>query len=286
MPELPEVETIKRDLAKVLLGQKITFFKVTKPKLLRNPRKTFIDKLVGSYITSVKRRAKLLLIGLSSGYNLAIHLKMTGQLVWRPRVGKIRTDGHPITGVVQVPNKFTYITLKFSNGSWLYFNDVRQFGYWQLIPDDKLINQLQTYGPEPLSASFRVADFKQRLMRHPKANIKAVLLNQAVVAGLGNIYVDESLFVARVRPSRRVVSLKQSEIVAIWQAIKKVIKKAVKARGTSFNTYIDAAGKTGSYWQKRYVYGRANLKCWRCRQMIKKTVLVGRGTHYCASCQK
>jgi len=286
MPELPEVETIRRDLARVLIGQKVVDFKADKPRLLRSPLKLYKIKLVGATILSVKRRAKLLLFELSSDYVLIIHLKMTGQLVWRSQVGKVRSGGHPIQGVDQVPNKFTYITLKLSSGGKLFFNDVRQFGYWQLIPKRDLLRQLQHYGPEPLARNFSLNEFSRRLGRHANTTIKSALLNQTVVAGLGNIYVDETLFAARVRPIRKVSSLKNKETMAIHQAIIKILKKAVAARGTSFNTYVDAKGRSGSYWRVRYVYGRPGQKCLKCGQVIKRTIIAGRGTHYCASCQK
>lgn len=284
MPELPEVETIRRDLASVLKGQRISDLIVKQSTLLHNPLALFRRYLVGAKILSVKRRAKLLLFELSSGYWLVVHLKMTGQLVWRPKRGRWRVGGHPIGGVSEVPNKYTYITLKTPHGS-LYFNDVRKFGYWQLIPKSNLSHYLQAYGPEPLSVKFKWRNLAERLLSHKRLTIKAALLNQTVVAGLGNIYTDESLFVARLNPKRLVASLKPVELKRLCRAIVMVLKKALSARGTSFNTYVDSLGQRGHYWQQRFVYGRRGELCRRCQRPIKKMILAGRGTHYCAFCQ-
>jgi len=267
MPELPEVETIRRDLARVLKGRRIVGFKIVKLRLLRNSPPLFRRGLTGATILSVGRRAKLLLLELSSPS------------------GQARSGGHPIMGVAAVPNKFTYITINLSDGAKLYFNDVRQFGYWQLIPKQEMFQHTHHYGPEPLSAGFSLKELTARLAKHRRTSVKAALLNQTVVAGLGNIYVDESLFVAKLRPSRRVATLKPQELSRLRRAIQSVLKKAVGARGTSFNTYVDALGRSGTYWQSRLVYGRAGESCLICRTAIKRTVTAGRGTYYCAHCQ-
>ncbi len=285
MPELPEVETIKRDLASVLVNQRINYFKVNKPKLLRNKLIFFNHYLLGAKILSVKRRAKLLLIELSSGYYLIIHLKMTGQLVWRGRAGGVKSGGHPIVGVSKVPNKYTYITLGLLNGSKLFYNDVRQFGYWQLVNQQEIELWLSKYGPEPLSSSFTLSRFIKILKKRSRSKIKSVLLDQKVVAGLGNIYVDESLFLARIKPDRQVAELKLQQLRNLHRSIKQVLRRAIMARGTSFSNYVDALGKNGSYWQNRYVYGRTDEPCRRCGRAINKTIIAGRGTHYCAQCQ-
>ncbi|MBI5733879.1 MAG: bifunctional DNA-formamidopyrimidine glycosylase/DNA-(apurinic or apyrimidinic site) lyase [Candidatus Kerfeldbacteria bacterium] len=286
MPELPEVETIVRDLRPVLVGKKIVTFKVTKQRLLKNPLGQFKKFMIGATIFSVGRRAKLVLIGLSSGYTLLIHLKMTGQLVWRGSSGKIRLGGHPIVGVAAVPNRYTYITLGLAGGGKLYFNDVRTFGYFQLVKSELLAKHHLKFGPEPLTKNFTAAVLRQRLHGHPRVSIKAALLNQAVLAGLGNIYVDESLFAAGLKPSRRVGKLKSAEFIKLWSSIKQILSQAVRTRGTSFNNYRDGFGRKGTYWEKRWVYGRRGEPCRRCSRPISRTVLAGRGTHYCSNCQR
>ncbi len=286
MPELPEVETIKNDLVPVLTRKRIVAWQVVKPRLVRGKRKDFDRYLVGATIKSVNRRAKLLCLELSSGYTLLIHLKMTGQLVWRSKIGKLVVGGHPIAGVAGVPNKHTYITLKISDGAHLYFNDVRQFGYWQLVSTEQLSAHFKNIGVEPLSRLFTVDYLRSQLKRRRRATIKAVVLNQSAIAGIGNIYADESLFIARILPSRRAGDVKLVEIKSLHQAIKNILTKSIRARGTSFNSFVDGLGRTGTYWDKRLVYGRKGEPCPKCGLLIQKTVVAGRGTHFCARCQK
>lgn len=286
MPELPEVETIRRDLSRVLIGRRVTQFSVTRPKLLKSPRREFRRFLVGATITKVARRAKQLVFRLSSGYSLLIHLKMTGQLVWCSRQGALRVGGHPIAGVTGVPNRYTYILLALSDGAHLYFNDVRQFGYWRLVATPELSYEFRTLGPEPFSKGFTAARFQVELARRARTSIKAALLDQSVVAGIGNIYADESLFVARLRPTRRVGSLRGTEVAALWRAVRAVLRRAVAARGTSFSSYRDGLGRQGTYWNMRQAYGRAGEPCLRCHRPLTRTVVAGRGTTYCAKCQR
>ena len=286
MPELPEVETIRRDLSRVLVGRRVKGLLVRKVNLLKNPRALFAKQLVGATVTQVGRRAKVLCLTLSSGYVLLMHLKMTGQLVWQSPHGALKVGGHPIGGVNGVPNKFTYITLELSDRAKLYFNDVRQFGYWRLVPLVDLPQVLGHLGPEPLSPAFTIAALRGSLARRKRTSIKAALLDQTVVAGIGNIYADESLYTAKLKPSRRVGTLTKAELAKLYQAIRHVLTAAVRARGTSFNSYVDGLGRSGTYWEKRLVYGRTGQPCPRCQRPIKKTVVAGRGTHYCSFCQK
>ncbi|MBI5466471.1 MAG: bifunctional DNA-formamidopyrimidine glycosylase/DNA-(apurinic or apyrimidinic site) lyase [Candidatus Kerfeldbacteria bacterium] len=286
MPELPEVQTIVDDLHKVLKKKRILSIRVTKPRLLHNPLTFLRQHLVGATIRSVRRRAKLLLFDLSSGYTLIIHLKMTGQLIWRSHLGKLSGGGHPIVGVASVPNRYTHITIDLSGGSRLYFNDVRQFGYFKLLPTSALVQHFSSYGPEPLSVDFSLSGLRAELQRRRRSTIKAALLNQQVVAGIGNIYADESLFVAGLSPSRRVGRLTQVQAAKLYRAIRQVLKRAVHSRGTSFSNYVDGLGRTGTYWPRRLVYGRAGSPCRRCGRTIKRTVVAGRGTNFCPHCQK
>lgn len=286
MPELPEVETIKQDL-KPLVGLKISKFIVRRKSLLRGGSLSFFEKkLHGARVINLSRRAKVLVITLSTGYSLMIHLKMTGQLVMVEKSGGYKMGGHPIVGVKTVPNKFTHIELHLLGGVKLYFNDVRRFGYWQIVSKDKLAGILNKYGPEPLAKDFTFNSLVTNLDRRAKTTIKAALLDQKTVAGLGNIYVDESLFKADIRPMRRVGTLTQTEIKKLRHAIKQILALGVKARGTSFDSYVDGRGQVGNYWSKRLVYGRDGQLCKRCKNVIIKTKVAGRGTHYCPICQK
>lgn len=286
MPELPEVETIRGDLHHLLRGKRVANFVVKKKNLLKSPRTLFRTKFVGATIQRVTRRAKMLCLELSSGYVAVLHLKMTGQLVYQNRQGRLVVGGHPIGGVAGVPNRYTYITVRLTDKSKLFFNDVRQFGYWRLVPRQDLPAVFAHLGPEPLSADFTVQNFQAHLSRRNRTSVKAAILDQSVVAGIGNIYADESLFVAKIRPGRRVKSLSRVEVQRLHRAIRYVLQKAVKARGTSFNSYVDGLGRSGTYWDKRLVYGRKGEPCPRCRRPILKTVVVGRGTHYCGYCQR
>lgn len=286
MPELPEVETIRRDIAHAFTGKRIRRLVVRKPSLLKGSRADFRRALKSAQVVRVARRAKHLIVELSTGYAIIIHLKMTGQLVMRALSGKLTVGGHPITGVSSVPNRFTYVTLEFTNGWKLYFNDVRRFGYWRVIRQVELAQALSHLGPEPLSKSFTPLVFKQALARRKRTSIKAAILDQTIIAGIGNIYADEVLYAARIKPSRRTSQLKQVEVVSLYRAIRAVLRRAVAARGTSFNTYVDGLGREGTYWEKRLAYGRAGEGCKRCGSLFKKTVVAQRGTTYCPSCQR
>lgn len=286
MPELPEVETIRRDLAHVLPGLRVKRVVVRKPKLVQGSRADFTRAFKRARVIGVERRAKQLILLLSTGYAVLVHLKMTGQLVWKAKQGKLTVGGHPIVGVHDVPNKFTYITLELSDGSALYFNDVRQFGYWRAVPIRELEKHHAHLGPEPLTKDFTLAGLRAALVRRKRTSIKAALLDQTVVAGIGNIYADDSLFAARIKPAKKVAQLTQVEIAILYGSIRKVLAKAVKARGTSFNSYRDGLGRKGTYWEHRLAYGRAGEPCPRCATLFKKTVVAQRGTTYCPKCQR
>lgn len=286
MPELPEVETIRRDLARVLPGLHVKRVVVRKPKLVQGSRANFTKAFKRARVVGVERRAKQLILLLSTGYAVLVHLKMTGQLVWKAKQGKLTVGGHPIAGVHDVPNKYTYVTAEFSNGSALYFNDVRQFGYWKAMPLAELEKHHAHLGPEPLTKDFTLAGLRAALVRRKRTSIKAALLDQTVVAGIGNIYADDSLFAARIKPAKKVSQLTQADVAILYSSIRKVLAKAVKARGTSFNSYRDGLGRKGTYWEQRLAYGRAGEPCPRCGTLFKKTVVAQRGTTYCPKCQK
>ncbi len=287
MPELPEVETIRKDLSLILPGKTIASVILKKPKMIHPSRAGVVKILNMNKIVKVGRRGKMLFILLKDNNYLLIHLKMTGQLVWRPKKGRLVVGGHPIAGVVDIPNKYTHATLNFTDKSSLYFNDMRQFGYWKVVSASEFENISQTrFGPEPLGPYFTQVDFISRLKTRRRAPIKSVLLDQKVVAGIGNIYADESLWLAKVKPMRQVQTLKVAELTSIHTAIKKILSEAVKYRGTSFDSYVDSFGREGTYWPHRRVYGRQGLACKRCGKIILKTRTAGRGTHYCSKCQK
>lgn len=286
MPELPEVETVRRGLSELIIGKVISGEVHDTEKGFPNAPADVKRFLIGASIIDVRRRAKVLMIDLSTDYSLLIHLKMTGQLVF---VGETRFGaGHPNDSLInELPDKSTRVTLSFEDGSKLFFNDQRKFGWMRLIPTIEIpnISFMQKVGPEPLSADFTANDFIQRLARRPKTNIKAALLDQSVVAGIGNIYADESLWGAKVHPKRLVSSLTQAEMELLYQEMREVMNLAVEKGGSSNHTYVNAEGKKGSYMDFARVFRREGLTCPRCGTTIEKLRVAGRGTHICPYCQ-
>lgn len=288
MPELPEVETIRLDLEKVLVGATIADVTVRLPKLVRSNYRSFRRLLRGRSIEGIARRAKLLIFSLSgTDTSLLVHLKMTGQLIYR-HGSHLIAGGHSQTpmSVDDVPNKYSHLWWSFTNGSQLYFNDLRQFGYVQLVSGQELEDILSAYGVEPLSSVFTVERLG-KVLHDRRINVKQVLLDQTVIAGLGNIYVDEACFYAGVKPTRQSNRLSDAEIKRLHRGIRHILQLSIKHRGTTFNNYRDAHGQRGDFIRRLKVYGRAGEVCRRCRvEKIQKTKIAGRGTHYCSNCQR
>ncbi len=286
MPELPEVETIRRGLLAKILHKNIASVEVRKKSLVKSQLNFFKKNLQHNKFIDIKRIGKLLIWQLSKGeHYLLVHLKMTGQLIYV--VGdKIIAGGHNLPNLGKLPNKYSHIIIHFTDGSRLFFNDLRQFGYFKLHPKKHHQQIADQFGIEPLTPDFTLANFSKALGKR-KTSIKAVLLNQKLIAGLGNIYVDEICFRSQVRPTRSVSSLSKIEIKKLYSACLYIIKQAIAHRGTTFSDYLDTDGKVGNYEKYLKVYGRAGEKCLRCHKgIIKKVKLAGRGTHYCQNCQK
>ncbi len=287
MPELPEVETVRRGLAHLIIGKTVASEVHDTEKGFPNTPADVTAFLLGATITDIRRRAKVLMVDLSTGYSLLIHLKMTGQLVF---VGETRFGaGHPNDSLVNtLPDRSTRVRLTFTDGTTLFFNDQRKFGWVRLLPTDEIPNVpfMQKVGPEPLSDTFTAAELKARLARRPKTNIKAALLDQSVVAGVGNIYADESLWGAKLHPQRLVYTLTDAEIKSLYTEMRSVMNLAVEKGGSSNHTYVNAEGKKGSYMDFARVFRREGLTCPRCGTTIEKTRVAGRGTHICPYCQQ
>jgi formamidopyrimidine-DNA glycosylase len=286
MPELPEVETIVRDLRKKILNKEIVKVDIKLKKIVKNSNKVFISTLQKNTIKDIRRRGKLLIFGLSKNDRyLIIHLKMTGQLVYK-KGNRIIGGGHEQQNIVNsVPNKYSHVRIHFIDQSILFFNDIRQFGFLKIVNKVELEKYLLNYGLEPLSRDFNIGSFRE-LIKGKKTNIKAFLLNQKNITGLGNIYVDESLFLAGIKPNRSVNKINDLEIEKLFKAIKDILKRAVKYRGTTFNNYVDADGHSGNFVKKLKVYQREGQLCLRCKEgVIEKTRIAGRGTRYCSQCQ-
>jgi formamidopyrimidine-DNA glycosylase len=244
--------------------------------------------LVGAKIEKVRRRAKVLIIELSGGWALIIHLKMTGQLVF---VGKGQRfgAGHPGKELVgDLPAKSTRVTLDFTDGSKLFFNDQRKFGWMRLMPVLEIpeIDFFKKVGPEPLEADFTVDLFIERFMSRKNSNIKAVLLDQTVIAGVGNIYADESLWGAKIHPATLTGDVPKTQLVMLYSSLRDVLNLSIKKGGSTDKNYVDAEGKRGSYLSFANVFRKEGQPCPRCGTPIEKIRVAGRGTHICPHCQK
>jgi formamidopyrimidine-DNA glycosylase len=288
MPELPEVETVRSGLHTLLPERVIATVSHDTPKGFPNAPADVQAFLVGASVTDVKRRAKVLLIELSSGYSLVIHLKMTGQLVFvspETRFGA----GHPNDSLVNaLPDKSTRVEFTFADGSKLFFNDQRKFGWVKLIPTAEVpnIDFMKKVGPEPLDASFTADAFAARFVRRKNTTIKAALLDQTIVAGVGNIYADESLWGAKIHPSTVVKNVTQAQFARLFTELQYVLNLAIQKGGSSNHTYVNAEGKKGSYMDFARVFRREGQACPRCGHEIIKLRVAGRGTHICPHEQK
>jgi len=289
MPELPEVETVRIGLQRLLPGKTIATVDFDWPKGFPNTPADVEHFLIGAKIVRVQRRAKVLLIELSTAYSLVIHLKMTGQLVYRAPDGEHFGAGHPNRSLVgALPDRSTRVTFVFKDGSKLFFNDQRKFGWVRLLPTIEVPNLafLQKVGPEPLDPDFTAAAFADRLMRRKNSGIKAVLLDQTVIAGVGNIYADESLWSAKIHPTTRVQDIPPAQITDLFVGLQAVLRLSIEKGGSTDRNYVDAEGKKGSYLTFANVFRRENQPCPRCGTTIIKTRVAGRGTHLCPHCQK
>jgi len=266
MPELPEVETIKRDLEKVIIGKQISEVCVHHPLVVREPSvEKFKKGLEGTRVRRVLRKAKVLILELSSGKSLLIHLKMTGQLVYPGGSPKSRVSFH------------------FAGDGILDFNDQRLFAELRLLDDWQNLKFIQGLGPEPQELS--VAQFKEMLSKK-KTKIKPLLMDQGFVSGIGNLYGAEVLFRAKIHPERPAHSLSDKEKELLYEKIKYVLNQAIKSGGSSVDDYVRLSGKKGGYVRHHKVYGREGKPCFVCRAAIKRIELGGRGTYFCPRCQR
>lgn len=288
MPELPEVETLRRELNKVLTGKKVKFAKVLWHKtVLPLSVEEFERQIKGKIIQDIERQAKILITNFTDPTSLAFHLKMTGQLIFHPAKGQNIIGGHPAPEDEKIlPNKHTRLILNFSDGSILYFNDLRKFGWARLVDDSQLKDLTKNIGVEPLSKLFTDQFLIDLFKRFPNRTIKQILMDQTLIAGIGNIYADESAFLAKLLPTRKANTVKPAQIKKLQLAIVNVLKLSIKMKGTSSRNYRRSDGSLGGFVPHLYVYGRAGLPCKVCGTPIIKIRHNGRGTHYCPHCQK
>lgn len=284
MPELPEVETVKEGLKKYIIGKKISIFTVLEKKTFSGN----IKAIVGKRVVSVRRRAKVIIINLSGGESLLIHLKMTGQLIYRDKK-RFFVGGHPSKDMVAtLPNNHTRIVVEFADGSTLYFNDLRKFGYVRQYRFTEVYQskELAGMGIEALDRGI-TADYLYKKARNKKSlKIKQLLLDQRIIAGIGNIYADESLFCAGLSPKRLARNVTKPEFCKLAKCIVGVLTKGIRYGGTSHKDYVNIEGERGTMQDHLMVYRKTGEPCETCAGKIKRIVVGGRGTHYCPNCQR
>ncbi len=287
MPELPEVETVVRGLNQVLPGQKIKNIESLHKKSLLALNSLPVCSVHGLEVEELSRRGKGIIINLSKSLSLLIHLKMTGQLIYVDKTSRLNF-GHPDPNfIASMPSKHTRVIIQLSKGT-LYFNDQRLFGWVKILPTLEVPNDpfIRKLGPEPLTKDFTAQLLEKIISRRPKSSIKAIILDQAAVVGVGNIYADEALFKAKIRPTRLGKDIKKLEVSTLTKAIKEVLTLGIKHRGTSMSHYKTAEGSVGKMQNHLNVYGRGNKPCPICGNPINKIRAAGRGTHYCPVCQE
>lgn len=273
MPELPEVETVRRGLLQLVQGKTIQSVEIFWPRIIENPEVPIFERqLVGETIHDVERRGKFLIFKLSH-WDMISHLRMEGKYEF--------FSENPII------DKHTHVIFHFTDGSQLQYHDVRKFGRMTLVEKDTShqYRGIMQLGPEPLPELFTLEDFTAGLKKSHKA-IKPLLLDQKLVTGLGNIYVDEALWEAKIHPEQPANTLKDKEIRQLRLAIIDVLQRAVEAGGTTIRSYLNALGEAGKFQLSLNVYGQTGRPCPRCSTPIVKTKVAQRGTHFCPNCQR
>ncbi|SRR3989339_789388 len=285
MPELPEVETIRQDLRKKILSKTIKKVSASAKARLNLSSAKFARSLQGQKFLEIDRIGKLLIFVLPKKLYLLVHLKMSGQLIYK-RGREMIAGGHSDYQFSKIlPDNFTRVIFSFADGSKLFFNDMRRFGYLKIVTEAQWEKEKNKFGIEPLTKNFTLENFKNALHGR-KTNIKAILLNQKLFAGIGNIYADESCFAAGIRPNTRANKLTDAQIKRLFSVIEKIMKQAIQKRGTTFNNFVDADGNRGNFVASLKVYGRGGEECRRCGTKLVRAKVAGRGTVYCPQCQK
>ncbi len=273
MPEMPEVETIRRDLEEKVDGKRIKKVIIINPSYFKEVTPSHLIKaLEGKKFSSFLRRAKYLILQVEGKSFLVIHFGMTGLLLYYLRPQKAE--------------KHTQFIIEFEDSSQLHYQDMRRLGNIWLTEDFTTLEVIKELGPEPLSEEFTLERFKRELERRKRSKIKLLLMEQSFISGVGNVYANESLFRSGIHPERTAGSLEEKEIKTLYREINKVIEEAIEGRGSSVDTYRDLDGKRGLYEERLQVYGREGEPCLKCGSLIKMKKLGGRGTYYCQKCQK
>jgi len=274
MPELPEIETIRRDLEEKVRGKRIERVIIKNEKSVKVPSpREFIQKMERKVLVEMHRRGKYLILGLDSEDALVLHLGMTGRLIYSKAGEQI---------------DYSRVVFILENNAQLSFTDVRGFGGLWFVPDEKfeeVLPTLASLGPEPLETDFTLEKFKQ-LLKDKKGKIKTLLMDQSFIAGVGNVYAQEALFFSGIHPTRSSSSLLEGEIEKLYHNLLNVLREAISYRGSSIKNYVDLVGRQGSYEPHLRVYGRAGSNCPRCGHVIERMEVGGRGTCFCPRCQR
>ncbi|MCR4306103.1 MAG: bifunctional DNA-formamidopyrimidine glycosylase/DNA-(apurinic or apyrimidinic site) lyase [Candidatus Daviesbacteria bacterium] len=289
MPELPEVEVIKLGLQKKITGLKIQKIQVLSPKsFLGNP-----NLAEGKSVLKIWRKAKVLGMDLSGNMTLLFHLKMSGQLIWKGESGKGEGErfigGHPTGDMLgKMPTSHTRVIFSFANGSHLYFNDQRRFGWVKLVNSEQVTgdSSIKSLGPEPLEKEFTWQILKQNLLKHKKTPVKVAIMDQTVVSGVGNIYANEACFNAKLDPRIKAGDLSDAQFKALHKGIIAALKVGIKHGGSTRVHFVDPEGHKGYFLDYAFVYWRDKHPCKVCGTEIKKITLGGRGTYLCENCQQ
>lgn len=289
MPELPEVETIRLGLQKYLVGHRIVGVEVRLKKIVTGDTK----HVTGATVKAVRRFGKGLVIDLDNGYSIAAHIKLTGQFIYHDakshNPNKIKVIKNLYSGL---PNKWTHVIFYLDKDAKLYYNDFRQFGWIKIIKSEKLKDQsfFRDIGPElipsPDSGQARMTqEMFEKLVSSSKISIKPLLMDQKKIGGVGNIYANDALNLARINPSRKAQSLSKEEVKTLFHALETVLKKGLETGGASELSYVNVLGEEGGYQHHFIAYGRDGKSCKNCGTSLKKIMLGGRGTYFCPSCQ-
>lgn len=289
MPELPEVETVRRSLEPYLPGRRITNIEVRDPRVLVDLTRDELQNLVGQRFTDLQRKGKQLYFPFDRDI-LFIHLGMTGQLTVRdPRRKDQPFTRQKVTGLERslqhAVDPHTHISFDLEDGFQLHYRDVRKFGKWRLLPKAELDLHLRRLGPDPLTDEYTLKHFAQALAKTTR-DVKAVLLDQSVLAGVGNIYADEALFVAGVRPQREARKLGRERVKRLYEAVRSVLQLGIQNGGTTLRDYIDGQGEAGSNQEMLWVYGRYGQPCRKCGLILRKAVVAQRTSTFCVHCQR
>ncbi len=296
MPELPEVETIRLGLQKYLVGHTIEDVEVRLEKIVQGE----IEHIIGAKVTKVERFGKGLVIELDNGYSIAIHIKLTGQLVYMDESNHPPKEIKVIKGTYStLPNKWTHVIFKLKaesekgKAAYLYYNDFRQFGWIKIVPPGELQKLVffKELGPElPMDPSDKKGTITlekfEEILSKSKTAIKVLLMDQKKIGGIGNIYANDGLFLAKIDPKRPANSLTENEVKILYESLLEVLRKGLKYGGASELSYINALGQEGSYQKHFLVYGRQGQPCKVCGTLLEKYMLAGRGTYVCLACQK